>query len=44
MAHPFGETSNTIFEELEDWEHQLKHLDFDWDFKENQIDSEEPQP
>ena len=29
MAHPGVETSNALFEELADWEHQLKHLDTD---------------
>lgn len=29
MAHFEGETSNALFETLEDWEHQLKHLNFD---------------
>lgn len=29
MVHFEGETSNALFETLEDWEHQLKHLDSD---------------
>jgi hypothetical protein len=35
MVHPEGESLNSLFEELADWEHQLKHIDFDFD---------EPQP
>lgn len=29
MAHFEGDTSNELFETLEDWEHQLRHLDSD---------------
>jgi len=32
MAHLEGETSNAIFDALEDWNEQLKHLDLDDDF------------
>ena len=35
MARLEGESSNALFETLEDWDHQLKHAD---------IDFEEPQP
>jgi hypothetical protein len=28
MAHVEGETSNVLFETLEDWNTQLKHSDF----------------
>ena len=31
MARPPGESSNAIFEELKDWEHQLKSLNVDFD-------------
>ena len=31
MARPGGETSNQLFEVLEDWEHQLKHADIDFE-------------
>jgi len=30
MVHPTGDTSNDLFEVLEDWEHQLKHIDIDF--------------
>jgi len=29
MAHPGGESSNSLFEVLEDWEEQLKHVNID---------------
>jgi len=29
VVRPGGETSNSLFEVLEDWEEQLKHVDFD---------------
>ncbi len=31
MARPGGESSNSLFETLADWEEQLKHLDIDFD-------------
>lgn len=31
MAHPDGETLNSVFEVLEDWEHQLKHENLDFE-------------
>ena len=40
MARPGGETSNELFEVLEDWDHQLQHINFD-KFEDK---PEEPQP
>lgn len=40
MVRLEGETSNTIFEVLEDWENQLKHADF----SKLKVEFEEPQP
>jgi len=31
MAHPEGESLNSLFDALTDWEHQLKHTDIDFE-------------
>ena len=43
MARPSGESSNTLFETLSDWEAQLKNAKIDWD-KINSDDTVEPTP
>jgi len=30
MVRPTGDASNELFEVLEDWEYQLKHIDIDF--------------
>ena len=43
MARSDVKCTNELFQTLEDWEHQLKHLVFFWDAVEETADREEPQ-
>ncbi len=44
LAHLDRETSNTLFEVFEDWEHQLQASDFSTEYDELEEQFEEPQP